>query len=108
MDTEDSNSTPQTERDKLNDQLDELRQNQQERKPQKKTRPHWKRRLLGFLGVISSLFLLGKLIITGFILLRNYQCFVSSSESCVENLYIVIVNPFLKESVAESFILKKI
>lgn len=30
MDTEDSNSTPQTERDKLNEQLDELRESQQE------------------------------------------------------------------------------
>ena len=59
MDTEDSNSTPQTERDRINKQLDELRQSQQERKPQKKTRPRWKRRLLGFLGVISGLFLLG-------------------------------------------------
>lgn len=59
MDTENSNSTPQTERDRINEQLDELRQSQQERKPQKKTRPRWKRRLLGFLGVISGLFLLG-------------------------------------------------
>lgn len=59
MDSENSNSSPQTERDRINEQLDELRQNQQERKPQKKTRPHWKRRLLGFLGVISGLFLLG-------------------------------------------------
>ncbi len=59
MDTENSNSSPQSERDRINEQLDELRQNQQERKPQKKTRPHWKRRLLGFLGVISGLFLLG-------------------------------------------------
>ena len=33
MDTEDSNSTPQTERDKLNDQLDELRESQQESLP---------------------------------------------------------------------------
>ena len=30
MDTDDSNSTPQTERDKLNDQLDELRESQQD------------------------------------------------------------------------------
>ncbi|MBR5709818.1 MAG: hypothetical protein IKX40_03600 [Thermoguttaceae bacterium] len=30
MDTEDSNSTPQTDRDKLNDQLDELRESQQD------------------------------------------------------------------------------
>ena len=30
MDTENSNSTPQTERDKLNEQLDELREGQQE------------------------------------------------------------------------------
>ena len=30
MDTEDSNSIPQTERDKLNDQLDELRESQQD------------------------------------------------------------------------------
>lgn len=30
MDTEDSNSTPQTERDKLNAQLDELRESQQD------------------------------------------------------------------------------
>ena len=59
MDTENSNSTPQTERDRINEQLDELRQSQQERKRQKKTRPRWKRRLLGFLGVISGLFLLG-------------------------------------------------
>lgn len=59
MDTENSNSTPQTERDRINEQLDELRQSQQERKPEKKTRPRWKRRLLGFLGVISGLFLLG-------------------------------------------------
>lgn len=59
MDTENSNSTPQTERDRINEQLDELRQSQQERKPQKKTRPRWKLRLLGFLGVISGLFLLG-------------------------------------------------
>ena len=59
MDTEDSNSTPQTERDRINEQLDELRQSQQERKPKKKDRPRWKRRLLGFLGVISGLFLLG-------------------------------------------------
>ena len=59
MDTENSNSTPQSERDRINEQLDELRQSQQERKPQKKTRPRWKRRLLGFLGVISGLFLLG-------------------------------------------------
>ena len=57
MDTENSNSTPQSERDRINEQLDELRQSQQERKP--KTRPRWKRRLLGFLGVISGLFLLG-------------------------------------------------
>ena len=59
MDTENSNSTPQSKRDKINEQLDELRQNQQERKPKKKSRPRWKRRLLGFLGVISGLFLLG-------------------------------------------------
>ena len=30
MDTEDSNSTPQTERDKLNEELDELRESQQD------------------------------------------------------------------------------
>ena len=59
MDTDDSNSTPPSERDKLNEQLDELRQKQQERQPKEKTRPRWKRRLLGFLGVISGLFLLG-------------------------------------------------
>ena len=58
MDTENSNLTTQSERDKLNEQLDELRQDQQERKLQKKTRSRWKR-LLGFMGVISSLFLLG-------------------------------------------------
>ena len=46
-------------REEIDKQLDELRQSQQERKPQKKTRPRWKRRLLGFLGVISGLFLLG-------------------------------------------------
>lgn len=57
--SEDNNSNNDLSREELNEQLDELRQSQQERKPQKKTRPRWKRRLLGFLGVISGLFLLG-------------------------------------------------
>lgn len=59
MDTDNSNSTPQTERDKLNEELDELRKKRQERNAKKKPRSRWKRRLLGFLGVISGLFLLG-------------------------------------------------
>ena len=57
--SEDNNSNNDLSREEIDKQLDELRQSQQERKPQKKTRPRWKRRLLGFLGVIGSLFLLG-------------------------------------------------
>ena len=57
--SEDNNSNSELSREEIDKQLDELRQSQQERKPQKKTRPRWKRRLLGFLGVISGLFLLG-------------------------------------------------
>ena len=59
MSEENNNSNNDLSRDEIDEQLDELRQSQQERKPQKKTRPRWKRRLLGFLGVISGLFLLG-------------------------------------------------
>ncbi|MBR0239127.1 MAG: hypothetical protein IJQ39_13620 [Thermoguttaceae bacterium] len=59
MSEDNNNSNNDLSREELNEQLDELRQSQQERKPQKKTRPRWKRRLLGFLGVISGLFLLG-------------------------------------------------
>lgn len=59
MSEDNNNSNNDLSREEINEQLDELRQSQQERKPKEKTRPRWKRRLLGFLGVISGLFLLG-------------------------------------------------
>ncbi len=59
MSEDNNNSNNDLSREEINEQLDELRQSQQERKPKEKTRPRWKRHLLGFLGVISGLFLLG-------------------------------------------------
>jgi hypothetical protein len=58
MDTDKSNSQSQSERDKINEQLDELRKKQQERNAKKKPRSRWGR-LLGFWGAISGLFLFG-------------------------------------------------
>lgn len=41
MDTDKSNSQSQSERDKINEQLDELRKKQQERNAKKKPRSRW-------------------------------------------------------------------
>lgn len=54
MDTDKSNSQSQSERDKINEQLDELRKKQQERNAKKKPRSRFGR-LLGLLGIGGAL-----------------------------------------------------